>query len=276
MILSKPSSWGSGPTKSMVMLLKHLSGTHEGCKGPTGLWVGNLLHWQAVHDKMYALSLFAFVASSRSPLKHCMTSQTQNVWVSHGQVRKGSPVCHYAMVWSNGPQDTSAHQPFRNAASCQLVHVGNKASHALVVSGVRTLVNSANCRRKTLIYRTNPRNAHTSFADHGNFQLRIFSTFPALASIPWADMWCPRKLTSIRNNNVFFGEHSSLAHLKASIIILIFILCSLIVLGQIIILLICLGCNKDLWSQRSKYKSYGALRWCDLGVRDCLQVYCGK
>ena len=40
--------------------------------------------------------------------------------------------------------------------------------------------------------------------------------------------------------------------------------------------LICLGCNKDLWSRRSKYKSYGALRGCDLGVRDCLQVYCGK
>ena len=40
--------------------------------------------------------------------------------------------------------------------------------------------------------------------------------------------------------------------------------------------LICLGCNKDLWSRRSKYKSYGALRGCDLGVRDCLQVCCGK
>ena len=39
---------------------------------------------------------------------------------------------------------------------------------------------------------------------------------------------------------------------------------------------ICLGCNKDLCSWRSKYKSYGALRGCDLGVRDCLQVYCGK
>ena len=39
---------------------------------------------------------------------------------------------------------------------------------------------------------------------------------------------------------------------------------------------ICLGCNKDLWSRRSKYKSYGALRGCDLGVRDCLQMYCGK
>ena len=24
--------------------------------------------------------------------------------------------------------------------------------------------------------------------------------------------------------------------------------------------MICQGCNKDLWSQRSKYKSYGALR----------------
>ena len=38
----------------------------------------------------------------------------------------------------------------------------------------------------------------------------------------------------------------------------------------------CLGCNKDLWSWRSKYKSYGALRGCDLGARDCLQVCCGK
>ena len=41
-------------------------------------------------------------------------------------------------------------------------------------------------------------------------------------------------------------------------------------------MLICLGCNKDLWSWRPKYKSYRALRGCDLGVRDCLQVYCGK
>ena len=40
--------------------------------------------------------------------------------------------------------------------------------------------------------------------------------------------------------------------------------------------MICLGCNKDLWSRRSKYKSYGALRGCDLGVRDCLQVCCGQ
>ena len=39
---------------------------------------------------------------------------------------------------------------------------------------------------------------------------------------------------------------------------------------------ICLGHNKDLLSRRSKYKSYGALRGCNLGVRDCLQVYCGK
>ena len=41
-------------------------------------------------------------------------------------------------------------------------------------------------------------------------------------------------------------------------------------------LVMCLGCNKDLRSWRSKYKSYGALRGCNLGVRDCLQVYCGK
>ena len=45
---------------------------------------------------------------------------------------------------------------------------------------------------------------------------------------------------------------------------------------QKVIMVICLGRNKDLCSRRSKYKSYGALRGCDLGVRDCLQVYCGK
>ena len=38
--------------------------------------------------------------------------------------------------------------------------------------------------------------------------------------------------------------------------------------------LMCQGRNKDLWSQRSKYKSYEALRGCDLGARDCLQVWC--
>ena len=42
------------------------------------------------------------------------------------------------------------------------------------------------------------------------------------------------------------------------------------------VLVICQGCNKDLWSRRSKYKSFGALRGCDLGVRDCFQVCCGK
>ena len=39
---------------------------------------------------------------------------------------------------------------------------------------------------------------------------------------------------------------------------------------------ICLGHNKDLWSWRSKGKSYGAPRGCNLGARDCLQVCCGK
>ena len=36
--------------------------------------------------------------------------------------------------------------------------------------------------------------------------------------------------------------------------------------------------NSDMprTQQRSKYKSYGALRGCDLGARDCLQVCCGK
>ena len=37
---------------------------------------------------------------------------------------------------------------------------------------------------------------------------------------------------------------------------------------------ICQGHNKDLWSQRSKYRSYEALRGCDLGARDHLQVCC--
>ena len=48
------------------------------------------------------------------------------------------------------------------------------------------------------------------------------------------------------------------------------------VVGAEVGMVICLGRNQDLWSRRSKYKSYGALRGCNLGVRDCLQVYCGK
>ena len=160
------------------------------------------------------------------PVLHWLVSQVTHILLSPG--------ASWLIVVRQSTLVTSCHIP-RNTASCQHVHVGNKASHALVVSGIRTLVNSANFGRKMLIYCTNPRNTHTSFVDHGDFQLRIFSTFPASASIPQANMLCPRKLTSVRNNDIFFGEHSSLVCLKASIIILIFVLCSLIVLDQIII-----------------------------------------
>ena len=40
--------------------------------------------------------------------------------------------------------------------------------------------------------------------------------------------------------------------------------------------LIYLGCDKDQWSRRSKCISYEALRECDLGARDRLQVCCDK
>ena len=40
--------------------------------------------------------------------------------------------------------------------------------------------------------------------------------------------------------------------------------------------LICLGCNKDLWSWRSKYKSYGALRGVQSGGKGLSPGVCGK
>ena len=113
------------------------------------------------------------------PVLHWLASQVTQILLSPG--------FSWVIVVRHSALVTSCQIP-RNTASCRLIHVGNKASHALVISSIRTLVNSANFGRKTLIYHTNPRNARTSFADLSDFQLRIFSIFSASASIPRADM----------------------------------------------------------------------------------------
>ncbi len=45
----KPSSSGSGPIKSIAMLLPHSSGMGRGCRGLAGLVVLDLLCWQGMH-----------------------------------------------------------------------------------------------------------------------------------------------------------------------------------------------------------------------------------
>ena len=81
------------------------------------------------------------------PVLHWLASQVTQILLSF-RFLWSIVVRHSALV-------TSCWIP-RNAASCRFVHVGNKASHALVVSGIRTLVSSANFGRKMLIYCTNP------------------------------------------------------------------------------------------------------------------------
>ena len=52
-IVSFPSSLGRGPTKSNATASNRASGTGRGCRGPVGLVVQLLLHWQGEHDGMY-------------------------------------------------------------------------------------------------------------------------------------------------------------------------------------------------------------------------------
>ena len=87
------------------------------------------------------------------PVLHWLALQVTQILLSPGS--------SWLIVVRQSALVTSCWIP-RNAALCRLVHIGNKASHALVVSGVRTLVNSANFGRKTLIYHTNLRNTQTS------------------------------------------------------------------------------------------------------------------
>lgn len=82
--------------------------------------------------------------------------------------------------------------------------------------GVRIEVCSARVGRKVEIYLTNPKNWRTCFADFGAGQFRIHLTFELSTSIPLVEMWCPRKLISVVNNEDFFCEQYSSAFLRAS------------------------------------------------------------
>ena len=88
---------------------------------------------------------------------------------------------------------------------------------SLVVSGVRTAINSASFGKKTVMYLTRPRNAHTSNTDFGMGQLNILSAFDEFASMPQPEMWWPRKSTSVQKNSDFFPFNCSPCFLKQSI-----------------------------------------------------------
>jgi len=54
-IMLKPLSISSGPTKSMLILLKQPLGTGRGCRGPVGFDVGPLLRRHCIHEGIYEL-----------------------------------------------------------------------------------------------------------------------------------------------------------------------------------------------------------------------------
>ena len=106
---------------------------------------------------------------------------------------------------------------------------------------------------------------------HIPFYFRFSLTFPTSPIHPYAPpLRCDRTtiaLTLSDRSRLFDGHMTYNSHVFTSI---------LSVSNVPPPAVICLGRNKDLCSRRSKYKSYGALRGCDLGVRECLQVYGGK
>jgi hypothetical protein len=84
------------------------------------------------------------------------------------------------------------------------------------------------------MYWTSPKNCRTCLANLGAGQLRIHKTFVWSASIPYAEMWCPKKSISVVNNMDFFNEQSSCAFHNTSRTRAMFCLCSSSVLDQMI------------------------------------------
>lgn len=66
-------------------------------------------------------------------------------------------------------------------------------------------------------------------------QSRILCTFFGSGSIPHAKMWCPRKLISLQNSKVFFGEQKRCTSCKAWSTKQMFCSCSAIIWDQMII-----------------------------------------
>src|ERR1700733_7526576 len=71
---------------------------------------------------------------------------------------------------------------------CSAVHMEKEPLHWFFVNGVRIVGCSASTGRNVLMYRTNPRNCHTCFADFSACQFSTFSTFDPSASIPLSEI----------------------------------------------------------------------------------------
>src|SRR5271168_4001928 len=91
------------------------------------------------------------------------------------------------------------------AHSCSGVQGGNTLSADLFIRSARTAEWSASLGRKEDTYLTSPRKERVCVEFLGRGHERIFSTFLLSGSMPLADMWWPRKSTSVHNSFVFFG-----------------------------------------------------------------------
>ena len=69
-----------------------------------------------------------------------------------------------------------------------------------VVKGVRTIVWSARFGRNPAMYLTRPGKLHTSVAKWGFGHFMILLHFEDCGFIPYAEMWCPKKLSSVTKN----------------------------------------------------------------------------
>jgi hypothetical protein len=71
-----------------------------------------------------------------------------------------------------------------------------------------------------------PKKDQTSFVDCGTGQSIIHFAFDVSALMPDDEIWWPKKLISVQNNDIFFGEQKRLAFHNASNTSVTFCACS--------------------------------------------------
>ena len=106
---------------------------------------------------------------------------------------------------------------------------------SLVVHGIKTQVWSTNLGRYTEMYHMSPRKAWTSVADLGTSHFNVLSAFLEFASMPFCEIWCPRKYTSNLNNMHFLSLQYSFLACSTIMTRHMCFKCSLTCLDQIIV-----------------------------------------